>query len=105
MSLYFIAQRKRDMAIRKVFGSSSRQEMKRLIQFAFSSLVISIIIALPLAYIGIMQINRITHYQSTMLWLSGIIAFITVTAISLGSVYLISRNATHENPIKNLKTE
>ena len=105
MSLYFIAQRKRDMAIRKVFGSSSRQEMKRLIQFAFSSLVISIIIALPLAYIGIMQINRITHYQSTMPWLSGIIAFITVTAISLGSVYLISRNATHENPIKNLKTE
>ncbi len=105
MSLYFIAQRKRDMAIRKVFGSSSRQEMKRLIQFAFSSLVISIIIALPLAYIGIMQINRITHYQSTMPWLSGIIAFITVTAISLGSVYLISRNATRENPIKNLKTE
>lgn len=33
MSIYFIAQRKRDIAVRKVFGSDSRSEMLRLMKF------------------------------------------------------------------------
>lgn len=33
MSIYFISQRKRDMAIRKVFGSGAGMERARLLRF------------------------------------------------------------------------
>jgi asparagine synthetase A len=39
MSIYFISQRKRDMAIRKVFGSSAGMERARLLRFSLLSLL------------------------------------------------------------------
>lgn len=61
MSIYFIAQRKRDIAIRKTFGSSSRNEMLQLMKFSFSSLLISLIIAIPLMAFGIHTIDKMYH--------------------------------------------
>lgn len=67
MSIYFIAQRKRDIAVRKVFGSDSRSEMLRLMKFSSASLAVSLIIGLPLMYIGIQQIDKIVTYESSFL--------------------------------------
>ena len=105
MSLYFITQRKRDMAIRKAFGSSSMKEQERLMRFTFVSLAISLIIAVPLMTLGIHQINKIVTFDSTFPWWVPIASIITVALISLVSVYLISLKATRENPVENLKTE
>ena len=105
MSLYFIAQRKRDMAIRKVFGSSSLGEQERLMKFSLGSLGISLVIAVPLMIFGIRQIDKIVTFDSTFPWWVPIASVLIVSLISLVSVYLISRKATRENPVENLKTE
>lgn len=105
MSIYFIAQRKRDIAIRKTFGSSSRNEMLQLMKFSFSSLLISLIIAVPLMIFGIHTIDKIVAYDSSFPWWVPPTAFAVITLISLGSVFLISRKAVRENPVNNIKTE
>lgn len=105
MSIYFIAQRKRDIAVRKVFGSDSRSEMLRLMKFSSASLAVCLIIGLPLMYIGIQQIDKIVTYESSFPWWVPVAAFLIVALISLASVWLISRKAVRENPVLNLKTE
>ena len=105
MSIYFIAQRKRDIAIRKVFGSSTAGEMRRLMQFSLTSLAISLVVSIPLMVFGVYQIDKIVTYESSFPWWVPVTAFLIVTLISLGSVYLVSRGATRENPVNNLKTE
>lgn len=105
MSIYFIAQRKRDIAIRKVFGSSTVSEMRRLMLFSLTSLTISLLVSIPLIVFGVYQIDKIVTYESTFPWWIPITAFLIVTLISLGSVYLVSHKATRENPVNNLKTE
>lgn len=96
MSIYFIAQRKRDIAVRKVFGSDSRSEMLRLIKFSSASLAVSLLIGLPLMYIGIQQIDKIVTYESSFPWWVPVAAFLIVALISLASVWLISRKAVRE---------
>ena len=105
MSLYFIAQRKRDMAIRKVFGSDARRELLRLMRFAMTSLAVGLLIAVPLMWIGIRQIDRIVEYDMPFPWWVAVAAFAIVAVVSLLSVWLISRHAVRENPVENLKTE
>jgi putative ABC transport system permease protein len=105
MSIYYITQRKRDIAIRKVFGSSSMGEQSRLLRFSFVSILFSLLIAIPLILIGISQIDKAVTYESSFpIWVP-VVAFVVVVVISLGSVWLISMNATRENPVNNLKTE
>ncbi|OUO19596.1 ABC transporter permease [Bacteroides sp. An322] len=105
MSLYFIAQRKRDMAIHKVFGSSSLGEQERLMKFSLVSLGISLVIAIPLMLFGVHQIDKIVTFDSAFPWWVPIASIAFIAFVSLASVYLISRKATRENPVENLKTE
>ncbi|MCR5574273.1 MAG: ABC transporter permease, partial [Bacteroidaceae bacterium] len=106
MSIYFISQRKRDIAIRKVFGSSSRDEMLRLVRFTMESLLISLAIAIPLMWIGVNKIYEVLPVPGfSMSWWIPVAGFAIVALISLLSVFVISKQATEENPVNNLKTE
>lgn len=105
MSIYFITQRKRDIAIRKVFGSSSRGEQLLLIRFSLRSLLVSLVPALPLMYAGIVQIDKLVPFGGAFPWWVPLLALAFVLLVSLGSVWLISLKATRENPVNHLKTE
>ena len=105
MSLYFIAQRKRDMAIRKVFGSDNRRELLRLMRFSMVSLAAGFALSVPLTWAGVVQIDKIVAYGGAFPWWVSLAAFAVVAAVSLLSVWLISRKAVMENPVENLKTE
>ena len=106
MSIYFISQRKRDIAIRKVFGSSSRDEMLRLIRFTMESLLLSLLIAIPLIWLGVKKIHKVLPVPGfSMPWWIPLAGFAIVALMSLLSVFVISKQATEENPVKNLKTE
>ncbi|WP_239465358.1 ABC transporter permease [Bacteroides mediterraneensis] len=105
MSIYFISQRKRDIAIRKVFGSSAGMERARLLRFSLLSLLVGVVCAVPLSWFGVQQIDRILHYSPTTMWGVFGVAFLLVALISLGSVCLISWKAVRENPVNNIKTE
>ena len=106
MSIYFIAQRKRDIAIRKVFGSTSRNEMLHLIRFSGLSLLASLVIAIPLIWMGVKKIQDILPIEGfSMPWWTPLAGFAIVALVSLLSVFVISKQATEENPVNNLKTE
>ena len=105
MSLYFVSQRKRDISIRKVFGSNSWMEQCNLMKFSMKSLLISLVIAVPLIYFGIRQIDKFVEYDPHFQWWIPITAFALVVVFSLGSVWLISLKTTSDNPVNNLKSE
>ncbi len=105
MSLYFIAQRKHDMAVRKVFGSTDRLEMLRLMRFALSSVGVGTVLSLPLMWTGFKQIERIVEFDTAFYWWAPLAALAIVVLISLVSVWVISRKAVRENPVVHLKTE
>lgn len=105
MSLYFISQRKRDISIRKVFGSNSWIEQYSMMKFSMRSLIISMVIASPLVYFGVEQIDKFVQYTPSFQWWIPVAAFMFVVIVSLGSVWLISIKATSENPVNNLKNE
>ena len=106
MSIYFITQRRRDMAIRKVFGSTNKIELFSLMRFTLRSLFFSLIIALPLMWGGIKKLNDLIPVERyDCPWWIPLVAIAFVTVVSLTSVYLISNKATKENPIDSIKTE
>ena len=85
----------------------ARRTLKSLVADLRSSasLAVSLLIGLPLMYIGIQQIDKIVTYESSFPWWVPVAAFLIVALISLASVWLISRKTVRENPVLNLKTE
>ena len=104
MSTYFIQQRAREIAVRKVFGSTGGQVRRRLIRTFLAYVGIAFVIAAPItAYF----INGwITQYSYRIVWWPYIIlAGAIVLAISYAAVAVQSRVAASENPVKNIKQE
>ena len=100
-----ISQRKRDIAVRKVFGSTAKIEIASLMRYSLMSVVISLAIAIPLSIVGMIKIYDFVPYGDIPTWWIPIVAFAIVVVVSLLSVYLIGRKAANENPIENIKTE
>ena len=100
-----ISQRKRDIAVRKVFGSTAMDEQRRLMRFSLQSVFISLVIAIPLSLAGLKVIYGIVPYGDMPTWWIPVAAFAMVAALSLASVCLVARKAVNENPINNIKTE
>lgn len=74
-------------------------------RFSMWSIIIGLIVALPLIWIGFNMINSFIPYGEIAQWWIPIAAFAMVVVVSLVSVFLLGRKAANENPINNLKTE
>ena len=74
-------------------------------RFSMQSIAFSLVVALPLLWIGFKMINDLISYGDIPTWWIPIVAFAIVVVVSLLSVYLIGRKAANENPIENIKTE
>ncbi|MCD8237063.1 MAG: FtsX-like permease family protein [Prevotellaceae bacterium] len=105
MNIYFITQRKRDIAVRKVFGSSTFAEQMTLVKFSFVSLLFSLLIAVPLMLFGFKQIDEVLSIEGAFPFWVPFAAFAVVAFVTAVSVILISYKAANENPVENLKTE
>ena len=104
MSTYFIQQRAKEIAIRKVFGSTGNQIRTRLIRSFLLYVGIAFVIAVPI----------IVHFMSNWLsrcsyritwWPYIIVAGVLVLLISYAAVAVQSWLAAGENPVKNIKQE
>ena len=103
MSTYFIQQRNKEIAVRKVFGSNSLQMLTRLVRTFLSYVLIAFVLAIPVIW----------YFMSN--WLSGFSYRITLSPwiflvsglfcmiISTGAVFIQSYRASHENPILHIK--
>ena len=104
MSTYFIQQRAKEIAIRKVFGSTSDQVRHRLIRTFLLYVGIAFVIAVPI--IVHFMSDWISQYSYRITWWPWIIvAGAVVLLISFAAVAVQSRIASNENPVKNIKQE
>jgi len=105
MSTYFIRQRTKEIAVRKVHGAENFKMLSRLILTFLGYVVIAFAIAVP--FIGYIM-NRWLSDYSYRISLSPLIfiaAGIFCLLVSFVSVYWQSYRAAHGNPVDSLKTE
>ena len=104
MSTYFIQQRAREIAVRKVFGSTGNQIRLRLIRTFMLYVGIAFIIAVPIV-VHFMS-KWIEQYSYRIIWWPWIVAAgAIVMLISLAAVAVQSWMASNENPVKNIRQE
>ena len=104
MSTYFIQQRAREIAVRKVFGSTGNQIRVRLIRTFMLYVGIAFVIAVPIV-VHFMS-KWIEQYSYRIVWWPWIIAAgAIVMLISFAAVAVQSWMASNENPVKNIRQE
>jgi putative ABC transport system permease protein len=105
LAAFTIKQRFREIGIRKVLGSSSRDIVRLLSKDFLKLVLISIVIASPIAWYGGYKWLQDFAYKTSISWwifvaagaIALLIAFITVAAQAL--------KAANANPVKSLRTE
>ena len=104
MSTYFIQQRAKEIAIRKVFGSTGSQIRTRLIRSFLLYVGIAFVIAVPI--IVHFMSDWIAQYSYRITWWPWLlVAGVVVLLISYAAVAVQSWIAAGENPVKNIKQE
>lgn len=105
MSTYFIRQRSREIAVRKVFGSSEGQVLKRLVFTFLNYVLIAFVIATPLVwYIMRRWLTDYSYRISLSPWIF-IAAGLFCLVISFFTVYRQSYKAANANPVNSVKAE
>ena len=105
MSTYFIQQRSREVALRKVFGSTNLQILIKLISAFITYVGIAFIITVPVAwYIMNRWISAYNYRISLYPWIfiaGGLFCLI----IAFISVFWQSYKAANTNPVESVKAE
>lgn len=102
MSTYFVQQRRKEIAVKKVLGCGTG-EMLRKIVFSFLSYVgIAFIIAVPLIYWLMNDWLSEFSYRIRLFWWIYAVAGLICIIVSILSVYIQSHRAAAENPVKAL---
>jgi putative ABC transport system permease protein len=105
MSTYFIQQRSREVAVRKVFGSSNREVLVKLISTFMTYVGIAFVIATPLIwYIMTRWITAYSYRIPLYPWIF-VAAGLFCLLIAFVTVFFQSYQAANENPVKNVKAE
>lgn len=105
MSTYYIDGRRREIAIRKVFGSTPGGVSRRFIRRFLSYVVVAFVIAAPIvAYVMGGWISQYS-YRLALWWLWIPAAGLFVLAVSYAAVAVQSHQAARQNPAENLKAE
>ena len=105
MSLFFIRQRQKGIAIRKVMGSTSCEVLLLMLRTFSIPLLISFVIAVPISwYIMRDWLSNFSYRIALSPWIFAVAGF-TCFIISMLTVIIQSWRAASENPINSLKTE
>ena len=105
LSLFFIRQRQKEIAIRKVMGSTSGEVLLLMLRTFSIPMLISFVIAVPISwYIMNDWLSNFSYRIALSPWIFAAAGF-TCFIISLLTVIVQSWRAASENPINNIKTE
>ena len=105
LSLFFIRQRRKEIAIRKVMGSTSGEVLLLMLRTFSIPMLISFVIAVPVSgYIMNDWLSNFSYRIALSFWIFAAAGF-TCFIISLLTVIVQSWRAASENPINNIKTE
>ena len=105
MNSYFVSQRRREIAIRRVFGAEISSITLHLLRTITIQSLIATVIAIPLAYWLAPIIGSISGLSIQMRFMPLLAALIIVLAVNLLTAAFQSWHSAIEDPIKNLKNE
>lgn len=105
MSTYFIMQRSREIAVRKVFGSTNGQVLRRLVFTFLNYVLIAFVLATPVIWYVMNKWLSDYDYRIALTPLIFIAAGLFCLVISFGAVFVQSYHAATGNPVKRLKAE
>ena len=104
MATYYIGQRAKEIAIRKVFGSTGAQVRRRLLRTFMQYVAIAFVIGSALT-VWLMQ-HWMSQFSYRAVWWPWIlVAGLVVFIISGLAVFVQSWKAGNENPVNNIKQE
>ena len=105
LSLFFIRQRKKEIAIRKVMGSTSGEVLLLMLRTFSVPMLISFVIAVPISYYIMSDwLSNFSYRIALSPWIFAA-AGSACLIISLLTVIIQSWQAATENPVNNIKTE
>ena len=103
MSTYFIQQRRKEIAVRKVFGSTGVQVCRRLILTFLGYVAVAFVIAVPISWHFMGEwLSQFTYRISLSSWIFLAAGGICLL-VSLAAVAVQSWMAANENPILHIK--
>ena len=105
LTLFETEYRRKEIGIRKVFGSSTRQVLLMFCRRYAWLLLCSFVVATPLAlYFGREWLQSFAERTPIYWWLFPL-ALLAVATVTLATVVIQSWRAANENPINSIKTE
>ncbi|MDO5980770.1 ABC transporter permease [Flavivirga spongiicola] len=105
LASFLIEQRTKEIGIRKVVGASVFNLWQLLSKDFLKLVILAIIIAIPIAYYGVVNWLNNYEYRTEVSWWVFAITGIGALTITILTVSLQAIKAANTNPIKSLKTE
>ena len=105
LSAFSIAQRTKEIGVRKVLGSSEAGIVTLLSKDFFKLIVIAFVIAAPLAWLGMNQWLEVFAYRITIAWWMYAMAGAIVLLVAFITISFQTLRAAMANPVKSLRTE
>ncbi len=102
ISTYYVQQREREIAVRKVFGSTASGIIGRVTRSFVVYVIISFALAVPIAYMVLSDWLSQYSYRIPVYWWLFALAFALTIGITALTVYAQSRQAANSNPINAL---
>ncbi|MEQ8573828.1 MAG: FtsX-like permease family protein, partial [Fulvivirga sp.] len=109
LSAYVAEQRKKEIGIRKVLGSSIQQAVMLLSKEFIVLIIIATILAFPISYLAVTEWMSDFQYKIDLLSISSIIVFFLAGGLAIGigllTVSYQSISASVANPVDSLRSE
>ena len=105
MSLYYVRQREKEIALRKVNGATEFEIMRMLNYNFMRWILIAFVIAVPIAYYAMTKWLEGFAYKTPLDWWVFALTGGVVVALSIISISVQSWHAATANPIDSIKSE
>lgn len=102
MSSYFVQQREREIAVKKVLGCDRGEILRKLVMQFVGYVLLSFVMAVPLIYYLMHQWLSEFSYRISLYWWIYIVAGLLCIVVSILAVFVQSYRAANRNPVKAL---
>ena len=105
MNSYFVGQRRREIAVRRVFGAEISSITLRLLRTVVVQSLVAAVIAIPLAYWLAPKVGSISGLSIRMRLLPLLLSLLIVLAVNVLTAAFQGWRAATENPVNSIKNE